>query len=313
MKLQILSDLHLEEEKGAFQIPETDADVIVLAGGIHEGTKAIPWLKEKSDKPVIYIAGKNEYYGQLCPELKYEMLGQIGSPFELKRIIKDKKTGEILTTHPDQINFLEKGEVSLVDKFEMTADREIDKHSVTRVIKLTHVRFLGCTLFTAHNYLWSSIRYKRIKKITGYRNRTPSQPYWHNVRLKVSEFTRYDARQIFEESIGWLHWKLKEEPDIPTVVITHHAPSYRSNIMLNGERFIPDSRPDIQDAYMNNLDDFILEHQSNLKLWIHGHLHNSADYMIGNTRVICNPRGRGSIEEKNPDFDPALTVEIEGR
>ena len=72
--------------------------------------------------------------------------------------------------------------------------------------------------------------------------------------------------------------------------------------MPNGDKYISDFDPDLQSAYMNNLDDFILEHQSNLKLWIHGHLHSSADYMIGKTRVVCNPRGRGSAEEKKSRF-----------
>ena len=91
MKLQVLSDLHLEEEKGAFQIPETDADLIVLAGDINQGTRAIPWLKEKTEKPVVYVAGTNEYYGQICPELKYKLEKACHSNFNYTRIIKDEK------------------------------------------------------------------------------------------------------------------------------------------------------------------------------------------------------------------------------
>jgi hypothetical protein len=26
-------------------------------------------------------------------------------------------------------------------------------------------------------------------------------------------------------------------------------------------------------------------------LWTHGHMHDPFDYMIGSTRVVCNPRG----------------------
>ena len=83
--------------------------------------------------------------------------------------------------------------------------------------------------------------------------------------------------------------------------------------MPSGEKFISDYHPGIQDAYMNELEDFIMDHQSNLKLWIHGHLHSSNDYFIGKTRVVCNPRGRGTAEQKNQDFDPTFSVEIEGR
>ena len=44
------------------------------------------------------------------------------------------------------------------------------------------------------------------------------------------------------------------------------------------------------------------------RLWIHGHIHDSHDYTIGNTRVIANPRGY--IDELNPNFDPELVIEV---
>jgi hypothetical protein len=46
-------------------------------------------------------------------------------------------------------------------------------------------------------------------------------------------------------------------------------------------------------------------------LWVHGHTHDSFDYRVGTTRVLCNPRGYardGMVE--NPRFDPGLGVEI---
>lgn len=66
------------------------------------------------------------------------------------------------------------------------------------------------------------------------------------------------------------------------VVVTHHAPSYQSvapefvGNFLNG-------------AFYSDLDESIKEHSPDL--WIHGHTHSSMDYMIGDTRVVCNPRG----------------------
>ena len=62
MKLQILSDIHLEF--GPFKIPKTDADVIILAGDIHIGTAAVDWIKSQTKKPVLYVAGNHEYYGR---------------------------------------------------------------------------------------------------------------------------------------------------------------------------------------------------------------------------------------------------------
>jgi predicted phosphodiesterase len=70
MKIHILSDLHTEFE--TFNIPKTDADVLVLAGDI--GVKLIGLeLALKSKIPVVYVAGNHEYYGAAIPKLTYEL------------------------------------------------------------------------------------------------------------------------------------------------------------------------------------------------------------------------------------------------
>jgi predicted phosphodiesterase len=71
MKLHVLSDLHTEFE--AFEIPKTDADVLVLAGDI--GTKLIGLEQalKISEIPVVYVAGNHEYYGSAIPKLTGEL------------------------------------------------------------------------------------------------------------------------------------------------------------------------------------------------------------------------------------------------
>jgi hypothetical protein len=46
-----------------------------------------------------------------------------------------------------------------------------------------------------------------------------------------------------------------------------------------------------------------------VSVWIHGHTHDSLDYMQSGTRVVCNPRGYVPMEI-NPRFDPELVVEV---
>ena len=63
MKLHILSDLHTEYRD--FDPPETDADVVVLAGDIGVGTGGIEWAaRQFADVPVAYTPGNHEYYGR---------------------------------------------------------------------------------------------------------------------------------------------------------------------------------------------------------------------------------------------------------
>ncbi|OUL37796.1 phosphoesterase [Nostoc sp. T09] len=68
MKIQILSDLHIEFQP--FTIPNTNADVIVLVGDIHLREKGVKWAIENiHNKPVIYVLGNHEYYGSAYPKL----------------------------------------------------------------------------------------------------------------------------------------------------------------------------------------------------------------------------------------------------
>jgi Icc-related predicted phosphoesterase len=83
----------------------------------------------------------------------------------------------------------------------------------------------------------------------------------------------------------------------PTVVVTHTAiwesvhPRFRSDPVTG--------------AFASNLSPLIETYKP--ALWVHGHVHNSSDYCIGATRVLCNPHGYG---EENPDFNGALVVEV---
>jgi len=88
---------------------------------------------------------------------------------------------------------------------------------------------------------------------------------------------------------------LAQFPDMPTVVVGHHAPSkssthprYKTEYYMNG-------------AYSTDLDNFILDRRQ-IKLWTHGHTHEPFDYMIGTTRVVCNPRGYIDYEARADDF-----------
>lgn len=85
----------------------------------------------------------------------------------------------------------------------------------------------------------------------------------------------------------------------PEIVITHHSPSYQGlSPKFKGNHLNP--------AFHSDLDELILQLQP--KLWIHGHTHDSLDYMIGATRVICNPRG-WHLDE-NRSFNPCLVIEV---
>lgn len=92
------------------------------------------------------------------------------------------------------------------------------------------------------------------------------------------------------------------QPGSKVVIVGHHAPSklstkprYQFDFIVNG-------------AYSSDLSDLILDNPC-IKLWTHGHTHSSFDYMLGSTRIVCNPRGYYNYEE-NDEFDSGKVVEI---
>jgi Icc-related predicted phosphoesterase len=119
---------------------------------------------------------------------------------------------------------------------------------------------------------------------------------WKSQRL----LTPVDCLRLHHESRAYIESQLTQPFDGISIVMTHHAPSGRS---------VPEFRQGdpINAAYASNLEALI--ERTRPQLWVHGHIHSSSDYMIGSTRVVCNPRGYFP-SHLNPDFDPALAIEL---
>ena len=80
------------------------------------------------------------------------------------------------------------------------------------------------------------------------------------------------------------------------VVVGHHSPSFRS-VAKEFEKYKL-----MNGGFHSNLDEFIVD-RPQIKLWIHGHTHSAHDYMIGKTRVVCNPRGYAGYEAIADNFE----------
>jgi hypothetical protein len=62
-------------------------------------------------------------------------------------------------------------------------------------------------------------------------------------------------------------------------------------------------------AYSSDLSEFILDHPQ-IKMWTHGHMHDTFDYLVGSTRVVCNPRGYVKYEQRADEFNPNIIFEV---
>lgn len=160
-------------------------------------------------------------------------------------------------------------------------------------ITLHGVRFLGCTLWTdfelfGHARLFGS---DAEESMDDYRLIRVSPEHR---RLRVT-----DTIERHQQSRLWLAEQLGAAEGSPAVVITHHAPSRRSVAL----RF---ARSPLSPAFASPMDEFVKN--SRAALWIHGHTHDHFDYVVGTTRVICNPRG---YPGERTGFNPTMTVDVE--
>ena len=60
MKIALLSDLHLSVQP--LDLPQTNADVVVLAGDLQRPAQGMAWARQFS-QPTLYVAGNHEFYG----------------------------------------------------------------------------------------------------------------------------------------------------------------------------------------------------------------------------------------------------------
>ena len=91
-----------------------------------------------------------------------------------------------------------------------------------------------------------------------------------------------DTARLHAESVAWLRSKLAQSDHARTIVVTHHAPSPRSEAPYH-------ANSPLKPAFASDLDELV--EKSHVPLWIHGHTHYNVDYVIGSTRVLTNQRG----------------------
>ena len=280
MKIQLVSDLHLEFEDVNIK-NESGADVLILSGDILVAD-------DLRNQPADLAWGDfpDEGHGRAKRAMRYRDFFQRVS-FQFPQVIyvmgnhehyhgKFDKSADIIS---ETIGYLNIHNIHLLDR----DIKEIDG-----------VHFIGGTMWTDCNkgdpmtlyHLEHCMTDFRVIRIAGenFRKFLPNRT--------VMEFTK--TRDYFKTTIGNL------PKDAKIVVVSHHAPSslsiheiYKNDTLMNG-------------GYSSDLSEFILD-RPQIKLWTHGHMHNNFDYTIGDTRVVCNPKG---YPGENGDFNSNLILEI---
>jgi DNA repair exonuclease SbcCD nuclease subunit len=289
MKVAVISDLHLEFA----DLTLPGGDVLILSGDVFESKNLKPELYKSPEAVaalgdlthVIMEGGRSDrrqdrYYRFLKEECgKYREVFYVAGNHEYYHNTYNRVDEQLRAGLPENIHFLQ-----------------------NQSYVLDGVLFLGATLWTdmnGHNPITMNVvrecmnDYRTIKFLNETKNA------WYRL---TPEITLAEHRK----TMAWLKEQLdanRAGDQLPVVVVGHHAPSKRS------------TKPEYQDdyhvngAYSSHLDMFI-EDYPEIRVWTHGHTHDVFDYTVGQTRILCNPRGYKGYEQRAEEFDPTVGFDI---
>ena len=294
MKIAICSDLHLEF--GDLYLNNNEgADVLVLSGDIFVASDLKSWLYDESAQLIAATSSQKARADRIMTFMR-------GCLENFKHVVFVMGNHEHYHGDFAETASIVEGTFGPFNNF----------HFLNNEWKIINgVLFFGGTLWTDMNNedraTMAMIRtmMNDFNIIKNSNNKThfqislpdPDNPGQTIYRMKERDatFVPADAVEDHYKFRRNLDEALAMHPGLPVVVCGHHAPSkasthprYKDETVMNG-------------AYSTNLDDFILDRRQ-IKLWTHGHTHEDFDYMIGTTRVVCNPRGYDGYEERADNF-----------
>lgn len=154
-------------------------------------------------------------------------------------------------------------------------------------IIIAGVCFIGCTLWTDFANDNPMAKLYADYGMTDYRV----------IKKGEATITPDDILAVHREDLAYIDHSLWLARYNTRVVITHHAPSYRScHPEFAGSYLNP--------AFMSELPEKFFEKPT---LWIHGHIHWNHDYDHYGCRVVLNARG---YPFEHTCFDPKFVIEV---
>ncbi len=251
MKIALFDDLHFESN-GKFDIELPEADVCVLAGDICVAALLSP---HRTDADARKHKKACDHMFSMFSE-KYPIVLYVMGNHEHYHGVFDN-TPIILR------EFLRKwNNIILLDK---------------ETYDINDVRFFGATFWTSCNNgnpITNLVLRAYMKDFTVIKR---------NDNSKWTPFASYLEWQTSVEQLQKEIYKARADNISKMVVISHHCPS-RNSI---DERYAHETQGNF--AYYSDLDELVDTRP--IVAWLHGHVHVAMDYFIGDTRIVCNPRG----------------------
>lgn len=290
MKIQLLSDLHLEAHAHWRAQPAADADLLVLAGDI--GSYQAGSLLEDPDfglgqfsaqagwpTPVVLVPGNHEYDG-MDFDVAHARLRATCERLGLLWLERETLVGPWVDRHGRPVRLVG---TTLWTDFDALGPQGVPSHQATPRPTQSDPAHLLSQLLRSRDKAFRAANYY-LRKTGTTRHGEP--------------FLAEQVRIQGLECQTWLRSALNTPFSGSTVVVTHFAPSLRSADPRYG--LTPGTA-----GFCNTLDDLLTRAQ----LWLHGHLHAPSDYVHRNCRVVANPLGYARKNEQG-QFQPCVTLEV---
>ena len=299
MKIAVCSDLHLEF--GPISLENTEgADVLILSGDIC----VVKDLRQKDDYGLMGENDNNKihtFFQECCerfPHVIYIMGNHEHYHGDYAKSITNLREhlGYLVNLHILDKEFVELNGVCLADGTLWTDMNKEDPQTLYGIKGYMN----DYRIIENSNELVHFQKHVNKDKPVGMTDEEwMALDYNDRVTLKMgtrtAKFSPEDSVRDHKAMLQFIKESITSRPDMPWVVVGHHAPSklstkprYEKDVMVNG-------------AYSSDLSEFILDHPQ-IKVWTHGHTHHEFDYMIGSTRIVCNPRGYINYEEQADTF-----------
>lgn len=118
-------------------------------------------------------------------------------------------------------------------------------------------------------------------------------------RIKNLSTKQYSLE--YDSTVNFIRKMYDTFPGNKKVIVTHFLPATECiSPRFRGENLL-------NKYFANNLGQYISTLENTT--WMFGHTHDSVDFYIGDTRMLCNPYGYQN-HEVNPFFNPKLTISL---
>lgn len=161
------------------------------------------------------------------------------------------------------------------------------------ILELDDTIIFGCTLWTSMGSENPTSMFAAASNMNDYHLIKKVDSWSEHTKLQVD-----DTVAVHKNSMVYLQKFLDLDTDAQKIVVTHHAPHVASISDRHVESVLVH-------AYYTDLFEPIWN--TDVKLWVHGHIHEPTMYNINNTIVLSNPRGY--FRYADHDYGP-VTMEI---